>query len=299
MPSLTKQTSLSTYVKRVKRLMLLISKLKPHNLKVIGKIIENIFKNDEIAITNQAINGTRIFGIERDILFDTMVTGSFREPHFEEIARLLLKRDYNCLDLGANIGSHTLLLASLCNEGRIYAFEPQSIVFQCLSLNVYLNGMVNVVPINLAVDSQTGKKVGIEEILCSPENINSGYSRIMDSAKLNVCLTVSIDDLKLPKIEFVKMDIQGSELNALKGMPHLIAKDRPYFFFELEDKHLSMRGTNALELLTQFVRLGYVVFRVESNYPADHLAIPIEKREYFETAIHNSKLVGMLTEILI
>ena len=298
MPSLTNQTSFSTQVKRLKRLMLIVRRIKPRNLKEVIQTIEDI-QNDEIIVVNQEVNRTRIFGIKRDVIFDAMVTENFREPHFEVIARLLLKQDDNCLDLGANIGSHTLLLASLCSEGRIYAFEPQNIVFQCLSLNIYVNGVENVVPINLAVDSVTGKKVGMEKILCSPENINTGYSRIIDSTKLNGCLTISIDDFKLPKIGFVKMDIQGSELNALKGMPNLISRDRPYFFFEVEEKHLRMRGTDALTLITEFITMGFVVYRIESNYPTDHLAVPIERRHYFESAINESKLAEILTEIFI
>jgi FkbM family methyltransferase len=212
-----------------------------------------------------------------------MKTGIPREPHFDEIVNSILNEEDNCLDLGANHGSHTKILAEVCSKGRIFAFEPQSLVSQLLNLNIYLNNCPNVVCFNLAVGPNTGEIVNIEQIVSSVENVNSGWSRLKNTPSLHRVITVAIDDLELPRISFIKMDIQGSELDALKGMKKVLTNDRPYIFFEVEEVHLVFRGTDKTELLSELRNNNYLIYRIETEYPSDHLAVPCEKKQYFES----------------
>lgn len=256
----------------------MLSRLRISNLKDVFFAMESRLEESNIRVVRGKIGADIIYGIEKDITYESMISGEFREPHFQTLVNLLLDEKSNCLDLGANLGSHTLRLARCCPKGVIYSFEPQSLVFQCLTLNIFLNNLSNVVTFNLAVDTVTGEEVNIEAFLTSVQEINTGYSRITKQHSNSKSLTISLDDLSFPKLDFIKMDIQGSELNALKGMKNLVLRDRPIIFFEVEDVHLEFRESSRKELFESFQKLRYIIYRIETVYPSDHLAIPIEKQ---------------------
>jgi FkbM family methyltransferase len=262
-------------------------------------MVENYFEEAAISIATKEINGVTLYGIERDITYEAMIANEFREPHFKIISDLILQEDDNCLDLGANFGSHSLVMSNICKRGLIYAFEPQSVVFQCLTLNVHINKIRNVRLFNLAVDQITGRELGIEQIRTSSELVNSGYSRLVDSSLSNKVLTIALDDMDLPKIDFVKMDIQGSELSAVKGMKRILHSDQPIIFFEVEKVHLEFRKASSEELFNILNSMGYSIYRIENEYPSDHLAIPAEKRVMFAEKIVNHDIGKIMQKIKI
>ena len=94
--------------------------LKLNNFKLVLNTVEDFFEQDKIRIAYTNIKGLQLFGLAKDITYDSMVLGEFREPHFKDLVDLLLQENYNCLDLGANFGSHSMLMATKCREGRIF-----------------------------------------------------------------------------------------------------------------------------------------------------------------------------------
>jgi FkbM family methyltransferase len=284
-------------IRRLNKVIRVFRRLNTNNLKIILKLIEDFFEDEFIKMHQTTLNGKKLFGIERDITYEAMVTDSFREPHFKELVEILLGTQDNCLDLGANFGTHTMLMSSICNKGRVYSFEPQSLVFQCLSLNIYLNKISNVSLFNFAVTSHSGDLMNIEQIRGSVEQVNSGFSRLVDTSSLHKATTLALDDLTLPKIDFIKMDIQGSELSAIRGMQKLLSRDRPIMFFEIENVHLVFRGTTALELLDEIECNDFIVYRIENDYPSDHLAVPAEKISDFEAIIAESAVSKIIVKV--
>lgn len=277
-------------IKRLSNLVLIISSL---NMKFLVNLIENIYEDLQIEIVRHVSPKKEIIhGIKSDIVFEAMYKGSFREPHFELLARALLTSGDNCLDLGANHGSHTLLLSEICYEGRVYSFEPQPRVFQALTLNVFLNQRSsNVTLFNLAVSDSTGKYINIEQVITTKNNhINSGWSRVSNSYSIQRCLTVALNDLEFDRIAFVKMDIQGSELLAVNGMGNILRIDRPYLFFEAEDVHLNFLGTSSSQLFLQILNANYIIFRIKNEYPHDCIAVPRERNDQFHKIVDNLDL---------
>lgn len=285
------------FIRRLNKAFRVFRRLNTNNLKIVLKLIEDFFEEESIKMSQTTLNGKTLFGIERDITYNSMVTDTFREPHFKELANILLGAQDNCLDLGANFGTHTMLMSAICNKGRVYSFEPQSLVFQCLSLNVYLNKISNVSLFNFAVTSHSGDLINIEQIKGDVEQVNSGFSRLIDTSSLHKATTLALDDLTLPKINFIKMDIQGSELSAIRGMQKLLSRDRPIMFFEVENVHLVSRGTTALELLDEIERNDFIVYRIENEYPCDHIAVPVEKITEFEAIIAKSAVSKIVVQV--
>jgi FkbM family methyltransferase len=144
-----------------------------------------------------------------------------------DLVKSQINKDDIVIDIGVNIGYYTLIFAGLVGEsGRVFAFEPDPDNFVLLNRNVKENKFENVVLINKAVSDKNGKTR-----LYLSEN-NKGDHRIYDSGESRksimvetVCLDEFLKDYK-DKINFVKMDIQGAEGNALKGMAGLIKNNK-------------------------------------------------------------------------
>ena len=139
-----------------------------------------------------------------------------------------IKRGDVVLDIGAHIGYYTLLFARLVGpRGKVYAFEPNPYNFSLLKKNVKANGYKNVVCQQSAVSDKSGRIK-----LYLSEN-NTGDHRIYDSGDGRASLPIKC--LKLDdyfkgydgKINFIKMDVQGAEVNVIKGMSDLLRKNRP------------------------------------------------------------------------
>jgi FkbM family methyltransferase len=134
--------------------------------------------------------------------------------------RRLVRPGSNALDIGANIGFYTLLLSDLVgSEGQIHAFEPDATNFKHLAAMAGLRNNVTLVP--KAVSDRSGALV----MYTSP-TLNVDH-RTYQTASYKEAIAVdgvSIDDYVAGRlrVDVIKMDIQGYELNALRGMERTI-----------------------------------------------------------------------------
>ena len=225
-------------------------------------------------------------GLENDATFQSIKAQGINEKHFEELAHLLIKKDWNVIDLGANIGSHSILLSRLVSEGKVFSFEPQSLTFSLLQNNLLLNLCKNVFAYKFAISDTELKTVSMEVTSYSGASINNGEVSISQNAT-NGDLTISkrLDDLDLPPIKFIKIDIQGSEVGALNGAKKTIARYRPTMFVEIEEQRLRLLGTSSKELIELLLEYNYILFRIKTNYPCDHICVPKEKVDEFSLSI--------------
>jgi len=147
------------------------------------------------------------------------------EEYETEVVKKIIKKGDTVLDLGANIGYYTLIFAKLVGDkGKVFAFEPEPNNFNLLKKNVEINSYQNVVLIPKAVSSKNGKHklyifdedTGSHTLVANEKN--QKYIEI-DSVCLDDYL-VKFDG----KINFIKMDIEGFEGEAIKGMTSLLQK---------------------------------------------------------------------------
>ena len=137
-------------------------------------------------------------------------------------------KDLVAVDVGANIGYYTLLLAKRVK--KVYAFEPDKKVFKILEKNVKENNLKNVVLFNKAVGKEN-KKVKVIR-----NSNNFGDSRInlpkslFDKRDLVEC--IKLDEVIKEKVDLMKIDVQGWEPQVIKGAKRIIKKDRPILFLE-------------------------------------------------------------------
>lgn len=137
------------------------------------------------------------------------------------------------IEAGANIGTHTMVLARLVGpEGRVYAFEPQRIVFQTLCANLALNTLTNVDTYHAALASEAGH-LRIPDIRYEMEGNFAGVSVDGFEAGSRVPKLVLDEVLdEMVRLKLIKVDVEGMELEVLRGASKLIAKFRPILYVE-------------------------------------------------------------------
>jgi FkbM family methyltransferase len=160
---------------------------------------------------------------------------------------------YFVLDIGANIGTHTVFFAKQVGpRGRVMAFEPQRIVFQQLVANIALNSLLNVDCRQVAL----GTAAGIIHI--PPQDyMRAGNFGGVSMTEQNIGEAVpvmSLDDLNLPACHVIKLDVEGMEKQVLEGAQKTIKKYRPIIYTEND------RAEKSADLIRLLEELGYELY---------------------------------------
>lgn len=135
------------------------------------------------------------------------------------------------IEAGANIGAHTLLFSHLTGEsGVVHAYEPQRIVFQTLCANLALNQCLNVVARQQGLGQQAGQMILPSVDPRRPNNFG-GLSLLSAGHGERVGI-VTIDALELPRLDFLKADVEGMELDVLLGARQTLARCHPILYLE-------------------------------------------------------------------
>ena len=186
------------------------------------------------------------------------------EPHVTAVLRQLLRPGMTFLDIGANIGYFSLLAASLVGEnGRVISFEPVPDNVQLLQQSIAANGFTN---IRLHPQAALEKP---QQIALEIGGTNSN-SRVVnpdsDEIERPLVEAVVLDEVlsHLPRLDVVKMDIEGAEPRALQGMTRLLQKHRPVLIAEFSPDLIQLTsGVKPLAFLQQLADLGYDLFGLQ------------------------------------
>lgn len=155
------------------------------------------------------------------------------DRYFEEDILIALDKyinnDFVILDIGANIGNHSLYWSKKRNVSRIYSFEPIRDTFAILKKNIELNDLIGTVrPMNIGLsDEKTMGKIKVFRY--SDVGGTSIKKDISGSIQLECLDNIEI---KENRVDFVKIDVEGHELNLLNGAKQTLQKHKPYIFIE-------------------------------------------------------------------
>ena len=180
-------------------------------------------------------------------------------PHIEnELRKILiivdsLPRECIAVDAGAKIGLLSIPIArSLKGRGgTVHAFEAQRMMFYALCGSAVLNDLDNLHPHHAAVGLAPGR-IGVATLDYSrPQDFGmlSLTAQFDDRPKENVPL-LSLDALNLPRLDFLKIDVEGMEIEVLKGARSLLARERPWCWVEYWK-------TGIEPIRAEFTNLGY------------------------------------------
>jgi len=176
-----------------------------------------------------------------------------------EVFNKLLKPGYLVVEVGAHIGAHTVYFAKkVGNNGLVIAFEPQRLLFQTLCANVALNSLVNVVCEKKCVGSHEGVVLVPFLDPWVPNNFG-GLELDRKYQRGEYVEMISLDTMKLPRCDFMKVDVEGMELEVLKGAVETIRKHKPILFVEDD------REEKVSSLVAFIKNLGYKIYQQESS----------------------------------
>lgn len=178
--------------------------------------------------------------------------GEFSEGE-AELFKQIVGEGNIVLEIGANIGAHTVALAKMVGQkGRVYAFEPQRLVFQILAGNIALNSLANVYCYQKAVGETPGTL--LVPMLDYEKEINWGGLSLGSWEQGESVKVITIDSLEIPFCNFIKIDVEGMELSVLKGAKQIIEKHRPILYVEND------REDKSDELIKYLDNVGYDLY---------------------------------------
>jgi len=199
------------------------------------------------------------------------ISGTSELPVQREIARRL-QRGGVFYDVGANVGFFSLIAGRLVgDQGHVCAFEPQPRNAAAVAENARLNDMAHVKVFDVAVGSDTCR----DELVMTEwdggatlSKFPSGPAAPIDRIEVQV---VSLDEFipsrRLPPPTFVKIDVEGAELEVIEGMRRTIARCRPVLLYEIDDGDRAELGRRWAELDARVSSLGYEIVHLENAYP--------------------------------
>ena len=163
------------------------------------------------------------------------------------------------LDVGANIGTHTVALAKkVGTNGRVIAFEPQRIIYQNLCANVSLNRLTNVDCLQKGVGEDTAV---FPVPIMDPEKQQNFWAFEIRGYKTGEPVEIiTIDSLSLEACSLIKVDVEGMEKEVLTGANDTIREFRPLMFIENNNLDKSE------ELIANIFAMEYVAWWVIANY---------------------------------
>jgi FkbM family methyltransferase len=207
-----------------------------------------------------------VFPIDRGTLIGWSIHffGAYEPEVRAEIRRRLRPGD-TAIDVGANAGWHTLLMACRVGSGgRVVAIEPNPSSRERLEHAIAINRLTNVrVDSRALADREgrrpfeappaghvwdgTGRLVGDAEVRLKPDTTTIGVTTIDALAT----------EHSLDRVALIKIDVEGWEPAVLRGAANLLRTSRPALIFEYDSAYVERSGTNADELVAFLRTLGY------------------------------------------
>lgn len=185
------------------------------------------------------------------------------------------------IDCGANIGVHTIEWAKLMyGWGQVISFEAQERIYYALAGNIAMNNCFNAKAVYAAVGAEEGDILVPLPDYLSPSSFgslelrqtmdNEFIGQEIDYTEKNCVKTkmVTIDKLELDRLDFLKIDIEGMEIEALMGCQLSISKFKPQLIIE-------RIKSNEHEIQRFLERFNYKLFSIGNNLIAVHHDDPV------------------------
>jgi FkbM family methyltransferase len=217
--------------------------------------------------------------LEKDLISNTINNYGYWELHLYHFYSHFIKPEDTIIDGGANLGFHSIQFAKLANKGTVYCFEPQPLIYNILTTNILINGATDIIKQNkLGLGEKENielKMTPLSEQEFSEHCINYGGRGLTDSneGEETVILT-TIDNLNLNKLNLIKLDVQGFELQTLKGGENTIKSNYPIMF--IENYPDSEQDKKVIDLIKEW---GYEVYRLQVSHNEDCIAVHPDKHQ--------------------
>lgn len=195
-----------------------------------------------------------------------LALGSY-EPETIRIFKESLEEGATVVDIGTNIGYYTIIAGKKVGpKGKVFGYEPNMDSFNLLQRNILINNFENITSINLALSNILGERT----LYFGDNKCTHSFADNRKTGKNEVVSTDTLDNsLKKygsPKIDVIKMDIEGAEILALEGMAETIERSpRLTIFTELYPKAIRRLGRSPVEFLEKMRDFGFSISVIDED----------------------------------
>lgn len=193
----------------------------------------------------------------------------FYEPEMALIPRILNDPKV-IVDIGANYGPYSFFLSKIYSQAKIFAFEPATRSYNILKKIIKRFGLENVIPVKRGLGSTEETKE-----ICMPmqytilayildKNAQKGKKDITEEIKV-VTLDNFVKRNNIPKIDFIKCDVEGFEFEVFKGAINTLKIHKPTVLVEIEERHTNKYGINPQEIIDFFKKINYDCYSVKND----------------------------------
>ena len=193
----------------------------------------------------------------------------YYEPDVSNLLSKLLIPGNIVIDVGANVGIHTVLMAKKVTEsGKVFAFEPHPEIADRLENNLNLNNYKFVKIIEKALSDKESKS---NFYIYPKDNINKGISSLyknhleINHRKINIDVTTLDNFVKknnVKKIDLIKIDTEGNDLKVLKGSEETIKKFSPHIIFEFEKNLWALAESTFSDIYDFLKEKNYKMYKI-------------------------------------
>jgi FkbM family methyltransferase len=235
------------------------------------RVLKIFLRDDNHLVRRHGVN--YLVDISEGIDLSIFLFGSF-QTHIFAKDFFALKPDSIVFDVGANMGSMTFRFAQLVPQGKVYAFEPTTYAFGKLSRNLSLNDDLarRIIPVQTFLSSRSAKahrlvaysSWKVDKRPPDAHRLHGGTFKPADDVP-----TTTIDDFcrdnKIQRVDLIKIDTDGHELEVLQGARETLSKNRPFIIFEIGLYILKERGVSFEEYYNYLAPLGYTLINSKSG----------------------------------
>lgn len=264
---------------------------------VVSRARRLLGKSDQALIRRNGI--TWELDLQEGIDFSIFLFGGFELATLRLYASILKPGDI-VLDIGANIGAHTLPFAKLVGaRGKVYAFEPTQYAFEKLKRNVDANPAMSA-----SIELVHAMLVSADRNSITPEIYSSWPLRSEDGlheqhrGKLmstSQAIAITLDEFvtaqQIDRIDFVKLDVDGNEADVLAGSANTLRRFRPRVLMEWAPYLLEGQPAVMEQILRNFIDLGY-----SPKEPAGRRALPTDVAS-LNSAVPKNGSINVLFEL--
>jgi FkbM family methyltransferase len=186
------------------------------------------------------------------------------EPHVEQVLRTHLAPGSVFVDIGANVGWHSALAASIVGEhGAVYAIEPNPDNARLIAHTIGRNRLQHVHLLPFALSDEIGY-ASFRSALGSNGGFTGGVDPNYVDPSTTIVPTIRLDDLGIARVDVIKIDVEGAEPMALRGAAAMIERDHPVIVFEFScDMTQRVSGVAPRDHFAMFESYGYQLFLIE------------------------------------
>lgn len=194
----------------------------------------------------------------------TYFTGRYYEFSVLRTMNLILRSGDHFIDIGANIRMITLHGRKLVGpRGSVQSFEPNPPCATAIREHVRINGISNVAVHECALSDEPGTLV---LSMTSEHSGTATLAHVGEKATQRVAVQVKVADSEITAApRLIKIDVEGFELQVLRGLRGTLTRHKPFLITELIEEHLNKAGSTAAQVKTFLAELGYEGFAIQQK----------------------------------